>query len=366
MEQASQKMSPVIELLYEAAGECEKWQAFLNAFLERFDGIAAALVIANIHSGERELSVCAGEHFKGARNALFTSGWEFYRRRIACCTSSGEIIQNGLFGRPEFQSFQQMTGTIINESPTISFICVMRHQASPPFEKDELSRLQMLMPHLQRAVRLHQKIHKHQSQSNAASGVFDQLAMGIILLDDHGSIVIENKSAECILTDNDGIAVKNHRVTVFDSCENSEIQCLIRAAIQKENGNRCGSSGQMLVMRASGKRPYMVFVTPLNSTTISVEQRKATVAIYITDPERRIVSAEEILKRLYRLTVSEAKLATLLVEGKNVEEASQTLDITTNTTRTHLKSIFHKTETRGQSDLIRLVLNGTAAMCVVQ
>lgn len=203
-------------------------------------------------------------------------------------------------------------------------------------------------------------------EKNGANGVFDHLAMGIILFDEKGTIILKNKTAQAILADNDGLTVKDHNLTAFDRFENMELQNLIRMALGIKKVGNPESGGQMLVMRRSCRRPYMVFVSPLKSNPISIESKKATVAIYITDPERRFATAEDILRRLYRLTISEARLAALLVEGKNVEEASEKLEITTNTTRTHLKSIYQKTDTRGQSDLIRLVMSGPAAIRINQ
>jgi DNA-binding CsgD family transcriptional regulator len=65
----------------------------------------------------------------------------------------------------------------------------------------------------------------------------------------------------------------------------------------------------------------------------------------------------------YGLTPAEARLAVTLVEGKTLEEAVQLLDITVHTARTQLRSVFAKTETHRQPELIALLLCGVLGQC---
>jgi DNA-binding CsgD family transcriptional regulator len=52
-------------------------------------------------------------------------------------------------------------------------------------------------------------------------------------------------------------------------------------------------------------------------------------------------------------------LVLILLEGASVQEAADRLGLATDTVRKQLKSIFQKTDTRRQSDLIRHVLLST-------
>jgi DNA-binding CsgD family transcriptional regulator len=45
-----------------------------------------------------------------------------------------------------------------------------------------------------------------------------------------------------------------------------------------------------------------------------------------------------------------------------LQEASRRLHITLSTARTHLAHIFHKTNTRSQAQLVRLILQSNAAI----
>ena len=69
--------------------------------------------------------------------------------------------------------------------------------------------------------------------------------------------------------------------------------------------------------------------------------------------------SEEILKLLFNLTPAEAKLTRLFAEGCGLTEAATRLGVTRETLRTRLKSIFEKTNTHRQAELVRLILNAT-------
>ena len=70
-------------------------------------------------------------------------------------------------------------------------------------------------------------------------------------------------------------------------------------------------------------------------------------------------SNDEMLRALYGLTAAEAVLTRLLVQGLPLAEAAAQLGVRVQTVRTRLKTIFEKTDTHRQAELVRLVLLGT-------
>ena len=62
------------------------------------------------------------------------------------------------------------------------------------------------------------------------------------------------------------------------------------------------------------------------------------------------------------LTRSEARIADALARGLSLIEAAALLGISPETARTYSKLIYSKTGTRGQGDLVRLILTSIAAL----
>lgn len=81
----------------------------------------------------------------------------------------------------------------------------------------------------------------------------------------------------------------------------------------------------------------------------------ATAMLYFTPLAQRAVPQVELLELLFDLTPAEARVASLLAEGRSVEEIGGQLKIATNTVRRHLKSVFSKTGAHRQAELVSLL-----------
>ncbi len=101
---------------------------------------------------------------------------------------------------------------------------------------------------------------------------------------------------------------------------------------------------------------------PLASRFLGTDRRAA--AIYITDPQNPFDLDSSKLRRLYKLTPAEARLAAHLAQGSRLEDAATDLGVSLNTVRTHLKRIFSKTGTDRQAELVRLIISGPARIAM--
>jgi DNA-binding CsgD family transcriptional regulator len=77
--------------------------------------------------------------------------------------------------------------------------------------------------------------------------------------------------------------------------------------------------------------------------------------LVVIDPELSAAPPIEALRALYGLTDAEARLTCALLEGARLEDYAERVGISMNTARTHLKSVFAKTDTDRQAELMRLL-----------
>jgi DNA-binding CsgD family transcriptional regulator len=77
--------------------------------------------------------------------------------------------------------------------------------------------------------------------------------------------------------------------------------------------------------------------------------------VFVTDPEQRMATSAEILQLLFELTRAESRLAIALLDGKSLHEAAELIGVARETVRSQIKSIFQKTGTQRQGELIRLL-----------
>jgi DNA-binding CsgD family transcriptional regulator len=92
-----------------------------------------------------------------------------------------------------------------------------------------------------------------------------------------------------------------------------------------------------------------------------VDQEVGVALVFVSTPEQLGKIQETTLRTFYGLTAAEQRLALLILEGFRLEEAAQSLHISLNTVRTHMKRIYAKTKTGCQTDLVRMLLTGPYA-----
>jgi DNA-binding CsgD family transcriptional regulator len=111
-----------------------------------------------------------------------------------------------------------------------------------------------------------------------------------------------------------------------------------------------------MLLRRSAGRPLHCKLTPFSSESAFFAASPSAI-LFIGDPEAAPISRSTVMRSLYRLTPAESQLADLLLTGDTVASAADRRGITEDSARTQLKSIFHKTDTKRQTDLIRLMLS---------
>ncbi|MEN8161730.1 MAG: hypothetical protein ABFS41_16795, partial [Myxococcota bacterium] len=121
-----------------------------------------------------------------------------------------------------------------------------------------------------------------------------------------------------------------------------------------------GEPGRGAIVQAPGDgRPIQVLDAPLEwKEGEELAAARFARAFFIADPKQRSGDPVQVLRELFGLTESETRLAGLLTADCSLKEAAGLLGITETTARGVLKSIFAKTGTNRQADLLRVLLRG--------
>ena len=145
-----------------------------------------------------------------------------------------------------------------------------------------------------------------------------------------------------------------------DDENHAEFQLLVRRAADRGESRGVASS-EMLTLADAKAEHRVVVVTPSPAGAAASGEPPYVVLLLFDIPGYRELSAP-VLRQLFGLTRSEAKLVQSLACGATLDDGARNLGISVNTARTHLKHIFHKTGAKRQSELIHQVETGPAAM----
>jgi DNA-binding CsgD family transcriptional regulator len=155
----------------------------------------------------------------------------------------------------------------------------------------------------------------------------------------------------------EGIVLTPEGLSLVVRADDRKLQSLIGHASAAHGQNRIASGGAMQALRRSGKRAFSILVSPLSRTALSVTTVQPSVCVIVADAAEEFVLPENLLRALWGMTSSEARLATRLAAGDELKMAAGDLGIAYSTARTQLSAIFRKTATRRQGELVKVLLS---------
>lgn len=219
----------------------------------------------------------------------------------------------------------------------------------------------MISAHYSRAIKLRQQLCEERMTKELQSDALDRLSVASIVLGADGELTSVNEVASRILRHKDGLRDYGMRLRAIDSKTDKILQCYISEALE-ENSDSNESMVRALSVPRIGKENLQLVISVRPTLNLVSDRIQNGVLIFVHDPGTKNCRDATIYQQLFNLTRAEAKLAAELANGLSVEEVEQVLNISHNTTRAHLRSIFTKTGVSSRADLIRMLINGVAPL----
>jgi DNA-binding CsgD family transcriptional regulator len=359
----------IVELIYKAAGNQDDWAAVLERLVQALRGNIATMHHQDVSSQESSFSALWNLDpalippyiaYYGARNPLMTTRPELIR--TGAVNTSQMLCPDELLLRGEYYNdylshlgvLYGVGATLRSDGANSSNISIFRKLGAEPFGEQERKFLLILVPHLQQAFQIHTRIQGLERKADAAADAIDQLTRGVVLLGADGRVLLANSSATALCASDPALKLTARGLVAAVPSENRRLHQLIRGALTTGKGLHAG--GGTSISRSGLRRPLHVLVTPLRTSAIHLGKEVPTVAVFISDPDRKPISESQVFSLLYGLTQAESRLALSLAEGRSLKDAAEQLGVAQSTVRSQLKSIFGKTNTSRQSQLVRLLL----------
>jgi DNA-binding CsgD family transcriptional regulator len=218
---------------------------------------------------------------------------------------------------------------------------------------DRLKLARAITPHLNNALRIRAKLVHLEGLARDLYAALDQADIGIVLLDEQGCCAFVNHAGKQLLDQRDGLLFSKDRLVANLPQERLVLEELVRRAVGRAPRETDLGGGTLRITRQRGRSLHMR-IAPFPSEHSSSGSQFAAIAL-IGDPVRAQRLPFETIRSIYGLTPAEARLVLLLLEGKSVSEAANENGVTKSTVRSQVKSIFLKTGTRRQGELIALL-----------
>ncbi|GAB5452068.1 MAG: helix-turn-helix transcriptional regulator [Halioglobus sp.] len=237
-----------------------------------------------------------------------------------------------------------------------------RRSTEPRFLKRERQLLELLLPHLRRAIEIYARLNRTLSERDVYAGAVDQLSVATIILDEQGRVLTTNAVGKALLANSQGLSLQAGRLHIEGRDINKELQLALTNIVRAQQRGETAVVKALRLPRPGEKSDLGLVVRPVPSGQRHESQASPAAAVFISDPDLQDSTSQQSLRQLFDLTPAEARLATLLARGLSLAEGSEVQGISPHTARAQLKSIFVKTGVSRQAELVRLVLKSVASL----
>jgi DNA-binding CsgD family transcriptional regulator len=228
------------------------------------------------------------------------------------------------------------------------------------FDSSQKRLFAALAQHLVRAVGLQRRLYRLTVANESALTGLDGLQQGFLLVDAEARLLFVNRVARALLDARDGLRLEAGALSASDADGGRTLRGLI-VSCGGEASAATGSGGDVALPRGAGRLPLDVVVTPIQPETAMAAipwtlPQRAVAIVLVSDPESEMQARVESLRDRFGFTRAEATFALEIIKGDGRQATADRLGISVATARSHLSSIFDKTGSRRQAELVRLLM----------
>lgn len=365
----------LIELIYQAATDNGSADLLSAACAKVFDSESCLIYFAELSTLPSTIPEVAGvlsktENFTNKNMSAYVDYYhdrnEWYARAWKNNTPfvvlGQELIDTTSLLRTEWSDYLRMTDTlhVIGGQYHISknhlgLIGIHRSPTQGAYDELDRRKMEMLLPHFQRAMQLRKKLEMAEQCNALSLDILGNLGVGMILVETDCRVLFVNRTADKLLQQQCGLIVSQGRLCPKISRDAASFRKLVSEAAKTSAGLGVGSGGVIYLSNPAGKK-QPVLIAPMRSDSISVYSVNATVAVVFSAPATDGLNPESYLTQRYGLTASEARLLSALIAGQDLADYAESAGVGIGTVKTHLKSLFNKTDCHRQVELVRTVL----------
>jgi DNA-binding CsgD family transcriptional regulator len=366
--------SSVVEGLYDAALNPTDWPRLAQTLARAFGAESSAIFQLDLAQGSAGLMGIT-ENFDAKAISEYEAYYhqkDLWASAMSKSAAGRAMLGNEIVGEAEFLNSEIFNGfakriemfwfvgsVVALEKQFMGAIGIHRPRGARAFGADDKHHLDMLLPHLSRAMVLQRRLQGLTQDNRIVLDALEKLSVGMIAVDAQATLLFANPTAERLLRAGLGLTCRQGCLVASDPAKGAELHRLIQQAGLASRGKPSEAGGVLALPRPKG-RPLSLLVCPLRPHALTLGPSVPAALIIFGDPDAGPATSTQALIELYGLTPAEARLMVALVDGERLQDYADRVQISVNTARTQSKQIFAKTGHGRQADLIREVLANPA------
>jgi DNA-binding CsgD family transcriptional regulator len=358
--------------LYDAAMDLNQLTTFIEQFANQFHSCSAFLRFHN----NTDHSVGFNVHYGYDPNWISAHKEYYYKLdpyiQLIDSSSSGMIMSgeplksDSTFKNSEYindftlpqDKIYTVGGYILKTEQDVIMLAMQRDSKGQAYEPDEIAMINLFVPHLRRALMLNKQFCELYDMKQTGEQILGKLSYGIVLFEEGLKPVFLNDKAEKLFSQEPGFSIGAGRLKIPFSNENSRLIRMIQQALDQASGRGLmGDSAMQAGLENSDRPPINIIVLPLTPRVLPMGFLRARprVALLLIDPDYSGELKPSVLHQLFGFTTAEARLARELVAGQSLPEIIASRGVSRNTLRSQTKSLFDKTGTKRQPELVKML-----------
>jgi DNA-binding CsgD family transcriptional regulator len=201
------------------------------------------------------------------------------------------------------------------------------------------------------ALTIEQSAREVPSERSYFGAILNRLDRAVLVVAAELQLHFVNDFALAIDARRDAIAIERRGLIFLSPSFQGRVLSFMRGGDARKK--QCTKSFWAALPRSSGGRDYLLAIHPLEEGNERSGRERFLLEIH--EPAGARAISPEALRNLFSLTSAEAIVAAGLFVNCDVNDLSQQLHVSTNTIRTHIRSIYAKCEVRSLPQLLQLI-----------
>lgn len=368
----SRRLVRLLDALFASISDESPWVRFLQMLEQELPGHYCTMVLRKPRVGDPGVLISAQDNsaaLLALQERIFglSPFLELPLNKISILSEMMDEAELKAF-YPEYYAYMREYGDAADligvdlEEPLTGMIFRLRCArltGEPAFGSAERKILETLLPRLRVAIALHARIAQQEYQLSISDQAVGQLAIGSLVLDEQGQVLLKNPVADRLLQAQDGLCLRDGQLHCTETASEQGLYSALKKFRSQalEPGGGAPEDQSLQVRRGRGENYWSLLLRPMKPRPGIEEKTSTTVLVLLRDASHEPDISSAILTELFGLTPAEALLAERLVKGESLTDAAATLGRSRYTARAQLASIFSKTGVHRQPQLVSHIMN---------
>lgn len=360
-----------INLIYQTVELPQLWNEVLETIVEDCDLNSAMfflegkdypepLALYDAGLSEKAVSAYYSDHFK---KSVYME--RLYKSKRGCFHNINDFCEEAVWTQtPIYQNWciplkiRNVVGCLIDISDKTTLRLHFHSNVSQGLiSAGQIDYLNLLIPHIQRAIDYHQYFALCMGFQSALGYFLECYPTPALLLDGNKQLQYINQAAEDLVFKQSILAIKNNRLQLLVASEQKKLEQILNDCLSLHLERQAST----LVIKSNSGKAVLEFNLMYfggEEYLFGKQYRRPLVMLRMRNITDQPWVNEQAVGELFNLTNKEKRVATLLAAGDSVEGIAEQTHTSVNTVRTHLKSLFRKTGSNSQQQLVIKLLSG--------